>query len=69
MKESGTTTSVTVSWTAPASDGGAAVIDYKLAYRDMTLGNGWVFINDITETTYTLTGLIKGHNYMFDVYA
>ena len=69
MKDSATKTSIAVSWTAPASDGGAALIDYRLYYTDMTLGNGWVSVPGITETTYTLTGLKTGHNYKFNVYA
>ncbi|HEY3420064.1 MAG TPA: fibronectin type III domain-containing protein [Methanomassiliicoccales archaeon] len=56
-------TQVSLSWTAPASDGGAA-IEYYLVYVDGTAGP-----DHYTTTSVTITGLTNGQSYSFTVAA
>ena len=56
---------VVLSWDAPASDGGAEITDYE--YRINRRGP-WISIGS-TETTYTVTGLVNGTVYIFEVRA
>jgi hypothetical protein len=62
--------SVSLTWTAPASNGGSAVTDYSVQYR--AVGNSiWLPYNDgvSTTTSATLSGLINGTAYEFIVSA
>ncbi|MGG1633011.1 S-layer homology domain-containing protein [Paenibacillus sp. NRS-1760] len=55
---------VTLSWTAPADDGGSAILGYKVWYSNVTpvtLG--------AAETKYTFTGLTNDQGYTFKVVA
>ena len=56
---------VALSWTAPSSDGGAAITDYeyRIDGRDPWISTG------STETTHTVTGLDNGTEYTFEVRA
>ena len=56
---------VTLFWETPENDGGLAITDYE--YRINGRG-GWVSI-DSTLTTYTVTGLVNGTTYVFQVRA
>ena len=56
---------VVLSWDAPSSDGGAAITDYE--YR-INGKNPWISIGS-TLTTHTVTGLINGTEYTFQVRA
>ena len=56
---------VVLSWDAPASDGGAAITDYE--YR-INRRNPWISTGSI-ETTHTVTGLVNGAAYVFEVRA
>ena len=56
---------VVLTWDAPASDGGSATTDYE--YR-IDRRNPWTSIGS-TNTTYTLTGLVNGTEYVFEVRA
>ena len=56
---------VVLSWDAPESDGGAEITDYE--YR-INGRNPWISIGS-TETTYTVTGLVNGTSYVFEVRA
>ena len=56
---------VALSWEAPENDGGFAITDYE--YRINGRG-GWVSIGS-TLTTYTVTGLVNGTTYVFQVRA
>ena len=56
---------VVLTWDAPASNGGAAITDYE--YR-INGRNPWISIGS-TETTHTVTGLVNGAAYTFEVRA
>ena len=56
---------VTLSWDAPEDDGGSAITDYEVRIN----GRGsWISIGS-TGTTYTVTGLVNGQVYVFQVRA
>jgi predicted phage tail protein len=59
---------VTLSWTAPATNGGAAVSDYRVQYSS-TNGMTWTTFADAVSatTTATVTGLTNGVSYVFRV--
>ena len=56
---------VLLTWGAPASDGGTAVTDYE--YR-INRSDPWISIGS-TGTTHTVTGLVNGTAYVFEVRA
>ena len=56
---------VTLTWAAPEDDGGSAVTDYQ--YR-INRRNPWISIGS-TDTTHTVTGLVNGTEYVFEVRA
>ena len=56
---------VTLTWAAPEDDGGSAVTDYQ--YRINRRGS-WISISSI-QTTHTVTGLVNGTAYIFQVRA
>ena len=60
----------TVSWMAPASDGGAAVSDYRLE-QSSDGGTTWQAVADgvSTATTAAVTSLVNGTSYRFRVAA
>ena len=62
--------SVAVTWTAPASNGGSAVTDYVVQYR-LGTGGTWTTFADgtSTATSATVTGLTGGSAYYFRVAA
>ena len=56
---------VALSWQAPENDGGSAITDYE--YR-INRRNPWISIGS-TDTTHTVTGLVNGTEYVFEVRA
>ena len=56
---------VTLSWDPPEDDGGAEITDYE--YR-IDRRNPWISTGS-TDTTHTLTGLVNGTEYVFEVRA
>ena len=56
---------VTLSWDPPEDDGGSAITDYE--YR-IDRRNPWISIGS-TDTTHTVTGLVNGTEYVFEVRA
>jgi len=64
----GTLTSLTVGWTAPVSDGGAAVTGYLVELKTDAGGYVTVAANNAT-TSYTATGLVSTSTYAFRVTA
>jgi uncharacterized repeat protein (TIGR02543 family) len=63
-----TGTSVSLTWNAPTSNGGAAITDYIIQYRIVGEGT-WSTFSDGTSvsTNTTVTGLNRGSNYEFQV--
>jgi fibronectin type 3 domain-containing protein len=60
---------VTLSWTAPGSDGGSGISGYEI-YRGTSPGgesSAPVNANPVTGTSYTVTGLANGTTYYFTV--
>ena len=61
----GTDGAVMLAWDAPEDDGGSAITDYE--YRIDGRGS-WISIGS-TDTTHTVTGLVNGTAYVFEVRA
>ena len=59
---------VVLTWRAPSSDGGAAITDYEYRYRTGGSYGAWISTGS-TETTHTVTGLVNGAAYSFQVRA
>jgi hypothetical protein len=61
-------TEITVSWTAPESNGGASITDYVVQYSSNS-GSTWTTFADGTSalTRATVTGLTTGAAYIFKV--
>lgn len=62
--------SITLSWQPPKDDGGSPLTSYVLDKLDLQWG-GWKRATKVppNATSTTLTGLIKGHDYNFRIYA
>ena len=56
---------VVLTWDPPEDDGGSAITDYE--YR-IDRRNPWISIGS-TDTTHTVTGLVNGTEYVFEVRA
>ncbi len=63
-------TEVSLSWTAPSENGGAAITDYIVQYK-LSTDSSWSAFSDgtSTNTTATVTGLTNGSAYDFQVAA
>ena len=64
-------TSMALSWTAPANDGGDAVSDYEVRYEagtSVSASVAWTALGQ-TTTTHTVSSLDKGTEYTFEVRA
>lgn len=59
--------SISLSWTAPASDGGSAITSYTLQYTPS--GGSTVTVTGVSGTSRTLTGLVPGTLYTVAVAA
>ena len=64
-------TSVSLSWTAPSDNGGAAITDYAVEYVDIDGDNTWILFSDgsSADTSATVTGLTVRTDYKFRVAA
>ena len=62
---------VTLAWGTPTSNGGGAITDYLIQYREAKLGSAWVTFphTPSTATTIAVTGLTNGTAYFFRVAA
>jgi hypothetical protein len=61
---------VSLSWTAPSSDGGSAITDYKVEYKLSSTGVWSVFNDGVSTTpTATITSLSNDNSYDFRVSA
>ncbi len=63
-------TQMTVSWTAPESDGGSPILGYYLERKE-TPGKRWTRFNKqlVKETNLVVTGLVEKTKYQFRVFA
>jgi Fibronectin type III domain/Siphovirus protein of unknown function (DUF859) len=61
--------SLTVSWTASADNGGKTITSYKLRRYDGSTTTGTYVDNDANNTSRNITGLTPGATYTFVVYA
>jgi hypothetical protein len=61
---------VSLSWTAPSSNGGAVITDYLIAYSSNN-GASWIrYVDAVSATTFaTVKGLVNGRRYVFKVSA
>jgi outer membrane protein OmpA-like peptidoglycan-associated protein len=60
----------TVSWTAPTSNGGAAITDYAIEYSSDSGATWSAFAHTAsTATSATVTGLVNGKTYVFRIKA
>lgn len=61
---------INLSWTAPSSNGGAAITDYTVQYSS-NAGTSWTTFSDATSsvTNTVVTGLALGSTYVFRVAA
>lgn len=67
----GSSGTVDLTWTAPASDGGATITDYRVQYRTTAGPGSWTTFTDAvsTATTASVTGLTNDTSYDFQVAA
>ncbi len=65
----GTTTSLTVNWTAPDANGGPAIAGYDLQYRAGTSGNFMDGPQNVTGTSAAIAGLNADTSYLVRVRA
>lgn len=56
-----------LSWQAGLSNGGSPIIDYQVWYDCGNQSSLTLVAANITTTSYTVTGLIAGHTYVFVV--
>ena len=56
----------TLFWETPENDGGSAITDYEVRINGS--GGSWISIGS-TNTTHTVTGLVNGTIYVFQVRA
>lgn len=60
----------TVTWAAPATTGGSAITSYLVDRYDLDAGNSRVQVSvGATARSYTSTGLINGHRYLYKITA
>jgi len=57
-----------LTWSAPSSNGGSAVIDYQISFKTGTDGFS-VLVSGIAATSYTASSLTPGATYTFKVKA
>ena len=64
------TSQINLSWSVPTSNGGSAITDYKIEYKQSSSGT-WLLFSDGTSTTPSaaVTGLASGVSYDFRVSA
>lgn len=66
LSGTGTTGTATLTWTAPASDSGSAIIEY---YTQSTPAGAFCYIALPSPLTCTVTGMVYGTAYSISVYA
>ncbi|XP_068168832.1 titin-like isoform X2 [Antennarius striatus] len=59
--------SITLSWSKPLFDGGAAITGYKVQFRKSTNEEWTVGVSNTDRTEFTVTGLTSGTEYIFIV--
>jgi methionine-rich copper-binding protein CopC len=68
LTATGGNTSVTLSWQAPTSNGGAAITSYNI-YRSTTSGSEVLVATGVSGLSYTDRGLTNGTTYFYEVAA
>ena len=71
LRATGGDQSATLSWRAPADDGGSAIVRYQYRYQESGSGfTDWANVpGGASATSYTVTGLDSGTSYTFEVRA
>jgi len=65
VEASRTPTSLGFSWTEGPFNGGSAILDYRVSFA--LEGQSLQFLDTVSETQYTATGLTTGETYIFAV--
>ena len=68
LQATSSSSSVTLSWQAPASDGGSTITGYKI-YRSSSSGTEGYLVTVGNVTSYNNTGLASGHTYFYKITA
>jgi hypothetical protein len=63
-----TSSSITISWSEGAANGGTDVLDYRVTY-DQSNDDYLVLVSELNALTYTAIGLTAGNTYKFKVEA
>ena len=70
LSGSSTSSSVSLSWSAPSSNGGASISGYKYRYKRSSYGSSsWTSWTSWSSTSVTIHGLLSGTSYDFEVRA
>lgn len=61
--------SLVLTWKPPKDDGGSKITHYVIEIINLTKGGDWMLMEDVKDTSYRVTKLIKKNEYQFRVKA